>query len=138
MLNNSCSCKVSCTTLGLAASIVIGIIAGILRYTAAITLAPAFLWVLIGIALGVVILFAVLAPIYRGIRERNCICPNINAALIGALATVFLGFLLLGVAFAATSAFGAVIAGAFIGAFSLTIISIACLTKCAIGCFFEE
>ena len=138
MTNNNCSCRITCTGLAIVASIVIGIIAAILRYTAVITLTTPFLWAIFGIALGFIFLLLILAPNYRGFSSRCCVCPNINTALIGAVATIFLALVLVGVTFVATSVIGAIIAGAFIGAFSLTVLSIACLVKCAVGCFMCE
>ncbi|MEE1224963.1 MAG: hypothetical protein UH081_06880 [Clostridia bacterium] len=50
MTNFFCGCRNSCVALAVFASLIVGIITAVLRFTAVITLTPAFLWVLFGIA----------------------------------------------------------------------------------------
>ncbi len=45
-----CNCSNKCACTSIIASIIIGIVAGILRITGVITVTPAFLWVVFGIA----------------------------------------------------------------------------------------
>ena len=52
MYNCSCSCRNSCGALAIIASIIIGVVATVLRITAVITVTPAFLWTTFGIAVG--------------------------------------------------------------------------------------
>lgn len=135
-LNCNCSCnyRYSCTGIAVIASIIIGIITAFLRFSAVITLTPAFLWVLFGIAV-VYLGVTLITSAYTGIREnRRCVCQILPFLLTGILGTILAALILLGITFAATSVLGAVIAGALLLFFSLTITSTVCLVKCVAGC----
>lgn len=132
MSTSDCSCRSTCTTAALIISIAVGIIAAFLRITAAITLTPAFLWTVFGIAvvyLGVMLLAS---------TTLRCCCANtpccIRTAMaiqLGAIiATILLAGVLLAVEFAATSLLGAVLTGLLLFAFFLTLTETACLTRC--------
>ena len=79
MSNNDCSCKSTCTTVALIVSIAVGIIAAFLRITAAITVTPAFLWVVFGIA--VVYLAVVLLTTVSINCCNNCLPCSLNYLL---------------------------------------------------------
>ena len=131
-----CDNKCSCTLAGFIASIIIGIIAAVLRFTAAITVTPAFLWVVFGIAvvyLGLALVGTAHAHTGCG-SSRTCICTALSALLAGILGTVLFSVVLLAIEFAATSVLGAVLVGALLFSFSLTITSTACLVKLYSGC----
>lgn len=130
MSNNNEYC-VGCIGGSVIASIVIGIIAAILRYTAVITLTPAFLWVTLGVAI-VYLGITLLTPGSR--HAGSCLCESLSAFLAGILGTVLTSVILLGVAFAATSVLGAIISGALLFFFSLTVTTAVCLIKCKYGC----
>lgn len=133
-LSTSCrSCRPDCTVIAVVVSLVIGIITAFLRLTAAITVTPAFLWVLLGIA--VVYLAAVLiAAALSGKECCNGLCNIITTLLAGILGTVVLSIVLLGVEFAATSIIGAIFAGSLLFFFFLAITSTACLVRCLFYC----
>ncbi len=127
-MNTNCSCKCNCTLLALIASIILGIVAAVLRITAVITVTPAFLWTLLGISVGYLILTQVTSVFIRDCTE--CVRETLTATLLGALVTAVLSVVLLGVTFAATSFIGAILTGLLIFAFFFTLTSSACLTKC--------
>ena len=128
-------CKCSCSAISFIASIIIGIIAAVLRYTAVITVTPAFLWVVFGIAVVYLALaFVATASVRTGSNTRQCICSALSALITGILGTVLLSVVLLAIEFAATSFIGAVLVGALLFFFSLTVTSTACLVKCFAGC----
>ena len=133
-MSTSCrSCGPSCTVIAVAASLILGVIAAFLRITAAITLTPAFLWVLFGIA---VVYLAVALIAAANFRHGCCesLCGIITALLAGVLGTVLLSVVLLGIEFAATSLLGAVLTGALLFFFFLTVTSAACLVRCFFNC----
>ncbi len=135
MASCDCNSKLSCTFIGLIASIIIGVVAAVLNFTAVITVTPAFLWVLLGIA--VVYLATALVGTAHSCtdnRSRPCICSALSALLTGILGTVLFSVILLGIEFAATSVLGAIFVGALLFSFTLTITSTACLVKCYAGC----
>ena len=118
-----------CTTLAVIASIILGFVAAILRFTAVITVTPAFLWVTLGI--GVVYLLALL--FVSALREdicRRCFAQTLDGWLLSALGTILLSVVLLGVTFAATSVWGAVLTGVLIAFISLLLTLTACVIKC--------
>lgn len=123
----SCGCKSDCAGLAIVSSIIIGIITAFLRYTAVITVTPAFLWVTLGIA---VVYLAVLLAVSPTIRRTGCVCNNLPVLLAGILGTVLLSIVLLAIPFAATSVIGAIITGALLLFFSLIITTVACLINC--------
>ena len=130
-----CDCKYNCTLTGFIASIIIGIIAAILRFTAVITVTPAFLWVVFGIAvvyLGITLIAAALTSTDGG--TRRCLCSVLSALLLGILGTVLFSVVLLAIEFAATSVLGAILVGLLLFSFSFTITSTACLVRCIAKC----
>ena len=95
-----------------------------------ITLTPAFLWVLLGIAV-VYLAVALLTSASLCIcRRRDCTNTPLTLILVGILGTILTSIILLGVTFPATSVLGAIIAGALLLFFFLFITSTACLIKC--------
>ena len=135
MSNNDCSCRNNtCTTVALIISIVIGIVTAFLRITAEITVTPAFLWTVFGIA--VVYLAVVLitsASVNCCDEAKPCCLKTTLLVLLGAIiATAFFAVLLLAVEFPATSIVGAIVTGLLLFAFFLTLTETACLTRCII------
>ncbi len=117
-----------CPLVAIVASIVIGVITTALTFMATITVTPAFLWVLFGIA----VVYLILSPILvRSSNTRGCARSSVPALLTGLLGTILTSVILLGITFAATSFLGALITGALLGFFTLIVTSTACITKCA-------
>ncbi len=129
-----CESKCKCALLSIAASIVIGVIAAFLQLTAVITVTPAFLWVLLGIAVVYLAVLVIAAAINRNSDGCECVCATLSTVLGGILGTVLFSVILLGVAFAATSVIGAIFVGLLLLSFSLVITSTACLVKCLFKC----
>ena len=130
-MTTNCSCQIDCTAKAVISSIIIGVLAAIFRYTALITITPAFLWVLLGIAigyLGITLLTSSVCP------EKRLCCKSLSLFSSGILGTVLTSLLLLGISFAATSVLGAIITGFLLFFFSLLIISTVCLIKCRYNC----
>ena len=133
MTDMNCSCRYNCVLFAAAASLVIGIITAILTVTATIAVAPVFYWVVLGLA--ILFLVGAFVTLPRSTNtERNCICANVTALLVGVLGTVFTALVLLGVGFAATSVLGAIVTGALLAFFSLIITTVACIIRCFANC----
>lgn len=128
-----CGCNYDCTGISFVVSIIIGIVAAMLRYTATITVTSAFLWVVFGIA---VVYFALVLGISAlfDMSEGNCACNSVPGVIWGALGTILTSVVLLAVEFAATSAIGVIITGALLFFVSLLFTSVACLIKCLTSC----
>ncbi len=130
----NCGCKNNCLALSVVGSLILGIIAAFLNFTAVIAVTPAFLWVVFGIA---VVYLAILLVTTSFIRSRNiwsCLCQILPVLLLSILGTAFLGVLLLAVPAAATGVPGAVLVGALVALFFLLLSSAACYVKCTAGC----
>ena len=133
-MSTSCrSCRPDCTVLSVAVSLILGVIAAFLRITATITLTPAFLWVLLGIAVVYLTVTLVTSAVFRN-EACECLCSIITALLAGILGTVLLSVVLLAIEFVATSIIGAILTGALIFFFFLTVTSTACLVRCFFRC----
>ncbi len=132
----STSCRnnsLGCTVVAVVASLIIGIITAFLRITAAINLTPAFLWVLLGIAVVYLAVTLVAAALFR----HDCcesLCTTVTTLLAGVLGAVLLSVILLAIEFVATSIIGAVLTGALLFFFSLIVTSAACLVRCFFNC----
>ncbi len=132
----NCNCRENCIALSIVASIILGIVAAFLNFTAVIAVTPAFLWVLFGIAVVYLAVLLVTSAFSR--RDvRACICLALPALAAGILGTILLSVILLAITFAAGSVIGAIFVGALIAFFSLLLTTTVCLAKCAAGCIAD-
>lgn len=132
-----CNCnngRNNCVGLSVIASVIIGVVTALLQITAIITVTPAFLWAVLGVALVylAVVLIAV-ALTHRSVLP-TCVCSILTALLVGILGTALLAVVLLAITFAATSILGAIIVGGLILFLTLTVASTACLVRCLANC----
>lgn len=133
-MSTSCrSCRPGCTVIAVVVSLILGIITAFLRITAAITLTPAFLWVLLGIAVVYLAVTLISAALFRG-GCCESLCSIVNTLLTGIFGTVVISVVLLAVEFAATSLLGAFLTGALLFFFFLAVTSTACLVRCFLEC----
>ncbi len=135
MANYGCYCKTNCAGLVIVAGIIIGIITGMLRFMGTITLTPAFLWVLFGIAVVYLGITFVASAFTSNSSLRACGCSNIPIYLIGVLGTILTSVILLGVTFSATSIIGTIISGLLLAFFTLIVGSAACFIRCQLNCY---
>ncbi len=129
MCRQNCN-RNECLIISIASSIVIGIVAAILQITAIITVTPAFLWVLFGIA----VVYLAIAFIVSSLRRFDTpygARSVVSTLIAGILGTILFSVILLGITFAATSAVGAVFIGLLLASFSLIITATACLVLSA-------
>lgn len=131
-----CNCENRCTGISIAfvASLILGVITAFLRITAVVIETPAFLWVVLGIA--VVYLFGLLlaSPFISRGGSCRCLCTILGATLLGILGAALVAVILLAVTFAATSVIGAIFLGLLVFFLSLTLSGTAALIKCVINC----
>lgn len=136
MSNSNCGCRIDCTGFAVVAGIIIGIITAFLRFSAVITVTPAFLWVVFGIA----VVYLAIAFLQRGNvgnRGVGC-CTSYTTFIIGVLGSILTALILLAVTFVATSVIGAIITGLLLFFFSLLIISTVCLLRCTSACYIRN
>ena len=129
---SDCPCRNLCTTVSVIISLVIGIVTAFLRITATITVTPAFLWVLLGIAvvyLAVLLLSSSFAKCCE-CKAPCCLSSTLPILLGSILATALLAVVLLGIEFAATSIVGAILTGLLLFSFFLMLSETACLIRC--------
>ncbi len=125
-MNRNCGSRNECLIIAIAASIVIGIVAGVLTITGIIAATPAFLWVLFGVAV-VYLLTAFVVSSQNNFETSFRSRKLIGAFIAGILGTILFSVILLGIVFPATSALGAIFVGLLLASFSLIISSTACL-----------
>lgn len=132
MSTSDCSCRNSCTTVAVIISIAVGIIAAFLRITAAITVTPAFLWTIFGIAVVYLAVLLITASFTKccDVRRPCCLNRDVTVILGAIVATVLFAVILLAIEFVATSIIGAVLTGLLLLSFFLTITETACLIRC--------
>lgn len=123
----NCECNCNCTPLAFIASLIIGVVAAFLQITAVITVTPAFLWVLLGIAVGFLAIGVLTSCCNR--CNSGCGCNALSGLLVGALGTALVAVILLGVTFAATSVVGAIFTGLLLFFFAFLLGSAACLIR---------
>ena len=134
MNDTSCRCNGNCIGLSIVASIIIGIISTFLTFSAAITITPAFLWVVLGIAVVYLAITLIVTSFLSETRIRDCVCRILSVLLIAILGAALFAVVLLAITFAATSVLGAIIAGALVAFFALILTSTACLVRCLARC----
>lgn len=127
-----CNCKCSCSVYAFLASLVIGIVTAFLRITGTITVTPAFLWVLLGIAVVFLLVLLGTSFLKSGIFAQSCqscACKNgaVTTILAGILGTVLVSVILLAITFVVTSVIGAILTGLLLLFFSLIITASACV-----------
>ena len=131
--NCSCGCKCNCTAAAVVVSGILGVLAAFFQITGLITVTPAFLWVVLGVAavyLGILLLT-------RGAedgRRTSCACSALSAILVGILGSLLLGLILLAVGITATSIVSAILLGLLLFFFSLIFTNAACLIRCQTEC----
>ena len=129
-----CNTRTNCTGIAVVTSLIVGIITAFLTFTAAITVTPAFLWVLLGIAVVYLPITLVVSALGHESRRNSCFCSILPVTLVGILGTILTSIVLLGITFAATSVLGAIISGLLLAFFTLTITTVACLAYCLANC----
>ena len=134
MTKNCCTCRTGCTGLGIAASVIIGIVAALLTVTANIAIPTPFLWTLFGIAVGYLAVALVSASLGQTPTVRECVCSALTTLLAGILGTVLTSVILLTIDVAATGVLGAIITGLLLLFFTLTLTTTACIVRCLFGC----
>lgn len=130
----NCNGRNGCVTLSVIAGIVIGVVAALLQITAAITVTPAFLWVVLGVALVYLAVLLIAVALTRRPNLPSCVCSVLSALLVGILGSALLAVVLLAITFAATSILGAIIVGGLLLFLTLTVASTACLIRCLADC----
>ncbi len=133
-MSTSCrACRPGCTFVAVVISLIVGIVTAFLRITGTITLAPTILWTFLAVA---VLFLAVTLLSGTLFREGCCegLCTIITALLTGVVGTILLSIVFLNIEFAIASVIGAILTGALLFFFFLTITSVACLVRCFYNC----
>ena len=138
MTQRNCCIRTNCAGLAIIAGVILGIITAFLRITAVITVTPAFLWVVFGIAIGYLAVILISLSVAEGYGIRECICSVLPVLLAGIIGTVITAIILLAVEFAVTSVVGAIFAGLLLLFFTITIVTTACLANCLAGCSIDD
>ena len=129
----SCGCRRSCALAAVVASAILGVVAAFLQISGTITVTPAFLWVVLGIAVVYLGVLVVATALRRGERQA-CLCSALSAVLAGILGSALFAVVLLAVGIVATSVLSAVLVGLTVAGLALTVTGSACLVRCLADC----
>ena len=129
-----CNCNIRCPGLALVVSAIIGVLTAFFQITGVITVTPAFLWVVFGIAVVYLAVLAVTAALHRDCPVRRCTCASLQTVLAGILGAVLVSVILLAVGIVATSVLSAILVGLLLFFFSLTLTGTACYVNCTTDC----
>ena len=125
----NCNFRCSCVVAAVIASVILGVVAAFLQITGAVTVTPAFLWVVLGVAIGYLGILLATAD-----RERAGCCAALGTTLAGILGAALFSVVLLAVGVTATSVVSAILVGLLVLFAALTVAGTACLVRCATGC----
>ena len=129
-----CNCRCNCTIAAVVTSLVVGIITAFLQITAVITVAPVFLWVAFGIAVGFLGILTLTAGTSCCVRTDECRCAALNGLLLAILGTILFSVILLAVGIVATSVVSAILIGILLFFLSLTLTEAACYVRALAAC----
>lgn len=125
----NCNFRCSCVIAAIIASVILGVVAAFLQITGAITVTPAFLWVVLGVAIGYLGILLATA----GRRGSGC-CGALGTVLAGTLGAALFSVVLLAVGITATSVVSAILVGLLVLFAALTVAGSACYVRCITGC----
>ena len=133
MLNCNCQCRCNCMLGAIVASVILGIVTAFLHITGIVTATTIFLWV----ALGISVIYLAILLLKTGTCLNEvcaCLCPTINALLVGILGSVLLSVILFAIGITATSVLSAILVGLLVLFQSLIFTSTACFIRTSLGC----
>ena len=78
-----CDCRCRCPLVAIIVSIILGVVTAFLQIAGAITVTPAFLWVLLGIAIVYLGVLLIAAALTGGEETNNCLCIILFPKLYG-------------------------------------------------------
>ena len=129
MTSLCCERRSNCVAFAVIASAFVGVILAILQFTAIITLAPVFSWVVLGVAVAALVILLLVAA-FGGCEVRRCVRSVLVALITGIFGAIVSAFIILAVGFAATSVVGAIFVGLMFAFISLVATTTACVIKC--------
>lgn len=132
---NICGCrtKCDCTIFAVIASVIVGIVAAFLSFSAILAV-PAFVyWIFFGVALVLLAVTLFTAPFICRNKENFCLCASLNTFIAGVLGTVLFSLILLLIDLTAGLLFS-LLTGLLFGLFTLTVTSVACIVRNIFDC----
>lgn len=125
----NCSNRPSCTALAVIAAVVVGVLTAFLQISGVIAFSAVLIGGFLGIAVVYLAVVTVAAALARRAEGPDC-CQSLGAVLTGILGTIALAVVLLVVDIAAASVLGAILTGALLFFFTLTLAATACYARC--------
>lgn len=131
-----CDCKNNndCRLTAIIVSVIAGVVAAFLNFSATIAVPQFVLWILFGIAAGFLAFTFLIAPMINKCETRNCLCPVLSTLLLGIFGTILFSFVLVLIDITAAGLVGSLLTGLLFASFSLTLTSVACFIKCLLNC----
>lgn len=129
-----CETKCRCILLSLVASAILGVVAAFLQITGMITVTPAFLWVVLGIAVVYLAVLVIAGALHCRCEAGECFCDTLDVVLAGILGSALFAVVLLAVGIVATSVVSAILVALLVFSFALTISATACFVRKNFAC----
>jgi hypothetical protein len=133
-----CSIKSSCTGTAVIASAIIGVLTAFAQITGVITVTPVFIWILSGITVAYLGVFAAAVAVARKTAHRRCLRSPLGALLLGILGTLVLSLVLLAMPIAASGVLSVLLPGFLLFFFTLTLTAAPCFLRCLADCETNE
>ena len=129
-----CETKCRCILLSLVAGVILGVVAAFLQITGMITVTPAFLWVVLGIAVVYLAVFVIAGALQSRQGAGECFCDTLDTVLAGILGSALFAVVLLAVGITATSVVSAILVGLLVFFLALTLTATACFVRKLMDC----
>ena len=129
-----CETKCRCILLSLVAGVILGVVAAFLQITGMITVTPAFLWVVLGIAVVYLAVFVIAGALQNRQGAGECFCDTLDTVLAGILGSALFAVVLLAVGITATSVVSAILVGLLVFFLALTLTATACFVRKLMDC----
>lgn len=133
-----CSIKSSCNGTAIIASAIIGALTAFAQITGVITVTPEFIWILSGITVAYLGVFAAAVAVARKTSHRRCLRFPLGALFLGILGTLVLSLVLLAMPIAASGLLSVLLSGFLLFFFALTLTAAPCFLRCLADCETNE
>jgi len=134
MCKNDCGCLIS-----LVISSILGAIVGFIAFTTGIIGITTVIWIAFGLAVGALVLLAILSVVTSG-KEQRCICNNGTCLAIGAIGTIIAAIIALAITITTGVIATAVLIGLGVLFLGLTLFGLLSLILCLVdaACMCRE
>ena len=130
----SCKCNCTCLVIGIALSVIFGIIIGIIFYLGLVPLITTGIWIAFGVAV-LALVFLLSSVLFTArVKVFKCLCLSLGALLIGILGTILTAVGALSITLVTGSILIAILIGLGALFFGLVLAALTCIILCILDC----